>query len=131
MLKVFVADDSTPVRERLVALISEIEGVEVVGQAGDAHEALEAIHRLRPDVVILDIRMPGGNGIQVIEAIKKKDAAPVAIILTAFPYPQYREKCLEAGAEYFFDKATEFERVAQVIKQLVEQSRSLGDSKGE
>jgi DNA-binding NarL/FixJ family response regulator len=130
ILKVFIADDSTLVRERLDALISEIEGVEVVGQAGDAREALDAIQHLRPDAVILDIRMPGNNGIQVLEAIKKKNVAPVVIVLTAFPYPQYRKKCLEVGAEYFFDKATEFECVAQVVEQLAGPSRFLGGSKG-
>jgi len=118
MLKVFVADDSALVRERVAALISEIEGVEVVGQAGDAREALEGIQRLRPDAVILDIRMPGNNGIQVLEAIKRSTAAPVVIVLTAFPHPQYRKKCLEAGAEFFFDKATEFEQVAEVLKKM-------------
>lgn len=116
MLKVFIADDSALVRERVAEMISEIEGVEVVGQAGDAREALEGIQRLRPDAVILDIRMPGNNGIQVLEAIKKSPAAPMVIMLTAFPYPQYRQKCLEAGADYFFDKATEFEQVAEVLK---------------
>jgi DNA-binding NarL/FixJ family response regulator len=125
-LKVFIADDSALVRERLAELISEIEGAEVVGQAGDAREALEGIQRLRPDVVILDIRMPGGNGIQVLEAIKKSAAAPGVIMLTAFPYPQYRKKCLEAGADYFFDKATEFEQVAEVLKKM--QGSTTGES---
>jgi YesN/AraC family two-component response regulator len=126
MLKVFIADDSALVRERLAALISEIEGAEVVGQAGDAPEAFEGIQHLRPDVVILDIRMPENNGIQVLEAIKKSAAAPVVIMLTAFPYPQYRKKCLEAGAEYFFDKATEFEQVTEVLKKI--QDGAIGKS---
>jgi YesN/AraC family two-component response regulator len=126
ILKVFIADDSALVRERLAALISELEGVEVVGQAEDAPEALEGIQRLRPDAVILDIRMPGNNGIQVLEAIKKSTAAPVVIMLTAFPYPQYRKKCLEAGADYFFDKATEFDQVAEVLKKI--QSSTTGES---
>jgi DNA-binding NarL/FixJ family response regulator len=126
MLKVFVADDSALVRERLAELISEIEGVEVVGQAGDAHEALEGIRLLRPDAVVLDIRMPGNNGIQVLEAMKKSTAAPVVIVLTAFPYPQYRKKCLEAGADYFFDKATEFEQVAEVLKKM--HDSTIGES---
>jgi YesN/AraC family two-component response regulator len=126
MLKVFIADDSALMRERLAALISEIEGVEVVGQAGDARETLDGIQHLRPDAVILDIRMPGNNGIQVLEAIKKKNAAPVVIMLTAFPYPQYRKKCLEAGAEYFFDKAIEFEQVAEVLQKI--QDSTTGES---
>ena len=114
-MKVFIADDSSLVRECLIELLSGLKGVEVAGQA---YEALEAIQRLRPDVVILDVRRPGGNGIQVLEAIKRCTAPPVVIMLTAFPYPQYRKRCLEAGAEYFFDKTTEFDRVAQVLKEL-------------
>jgi DNA-binding NarL/FixJ family response regulator len=47
---------------------------------------------------------------------------PVVIVLTAFPYPQYRKKCLQAGAKYFFDKSTEFEQVAEVIEQLASAS---------
>lgn len=114
-MKVLIADDSTLVRDRLATLISELKDVELVGQTSSAPETLEAIQRLRPDVVILDIRMPGGNGIFVLEKIKARKAAPLVIMLTAFPYPQYRKKCLEAGAEYFFDKTTEFDRVAEVL----------------
>jgi YesN/AraC family two-component response regulator len=130
MLKIVIADDSAIIRERLAVLISDLEGVELVGQASNAPEAIEITQRLRPDVVILDIRMPGGNGIQVLEVIKANEAGPLIIMLTAFPYPQYRKKCLEAGAEYFFDKATEFERVAQVVKQFAGRSRFLEDNKG-
>lgn len=118
MLRVFIADDSSLVRERLATLISGLGDVELVGQAGEAREALEAIQHLRPDVVILDIRMPGGNGIRVLESIRESSLAPVVIMLTAFPYPQYRRKCLAAGAEYFFDKATEFDQITKVLQRL-------------
>jgi DNA-binding NarL/FixJ family response regulator len=121
-MKIFIADDSAMLRERLVALISDLEGMEVVGQAGDAPEALEAIQRLKPDVAVLDIRMPGGNGIHVLEAVKRQATPPVVIMLTAIAYPQYRRKCLEAGADFFLDKTTEFERVADVLRQLREQA---------
>ena len=117
-MKVLIADDSELVRERLAVLISEVEGTELIGEVGNAHEALEAIQRLRPDVVILDIRMPGGNGFGVLEAIKKSSVPPMVVMLTAFPYPQYRKRCLEAGAQYFFDKTSEFDRVAQVLEEL-------------
>jgi DNA-binding NarL/FixJ family response regulator len=118
MLKVVVADDSELMRERLVAMISELETVELVGQASDANEALEIIQRLQPDVAILDIRMPGGGGIRVLETIKQEATPPVVIMLTAFPYPQYRRKCLQAGADYFTDKSTEFHSVGEVLRQL-------------
>jgi DNA-binding NarL/FixJ family response regulator len=124
MLRIVIADDSDLVRERLVIMISELEGVELVGQAKDAAGALEAVQRLKPDVVILDIRMPGGNGIQALKTIKASETVPVVIMLTAFPYPTYRRKCLEAGADFFFDKTTEFDRAAQVVRELAESTLS-------
>ena len=124
-MKVFIADNSSLVRECLIALVSELRTVELVGQAGGAHEALEAIQRLRPDVVILDVRMPEGNSIQMLETIKKSAAAPVVIVLAAFPYPQHRKKCLEMGADYFFDKSTEFARIVQVLKKM--QDKATGE----
>ncbi|GAB4549375.1 MAG: hypothetical protein Kow0063_44250 [Anaerolineae bacterium] len=118
MLKVVVADDSDLMRERLVTMLSELKDVELVGQANDANEALEIIRRLRPDVAILDIRMPGGGGIRVLETIKQEDSSPLVIILTAYPYPQYRKRCLQAGADYFADKNTEFDSVGELLERL-------------
>ncbi|MFL7794334.1 MAG: response regulator transcription factor [Anaerolineae bacterium] len=120
-LKVFIAEDSTLVCQRLIDMLSELEGpeaVELIGRAEDAQEAVEAIQRLNPDVAILDICLAEGSGIQVLEAIKSNGTSPVVIMLTAFPYPQYRTKCLEAGADYFFDKLTEFDQVAGVVAEL-------------
>jgi DNA-binding response OmpR family regulator len=68
--------------------------------------------------VILDIRMPGGSGMDVLQAIKREKQAPMVIMLTNYPYPQYRKKCLGLGADYFFDKSTEFEKVTELFKQL-------------
>jgi DNA-binding NarL/FixJ family response regulator len=102
----------------LAVQLCELERVELVGETNHIPELLEQIQRLKPDVVVLDIRMPGGNGIQSLEAIKKEPGSPIVIMLAMLPYPQYRKKCLEAGAEFFFDKATEFDLVMQALKQL-------------
>ena len=118
LMKIFIADDSAVLRERLVEMLSELPGIEIVGYAQDVPEALTSIKKLNPDVVILDIRMPGGSGIDVLQEIKKDKQAPVVIILTNYPYPQYRKKCLGLGADYFFDKSTEFEKVTEVFKQM-------------
>ena len=118
MLTVFIADDSVLVRERLAALVSECEGSELVGQAGNAIEAIEAIERLRPDVVILDVHMPGGSGLQVLHQIKQTPAEPVVIMLTAFSHPQHERRCLEAGADYFLDKAAGFPRIPGLLQQV-------------
>jgi CheY-like chemotaxis protein len=96
----------------------DLPEVDVVGQAGDVPESLAAIRRTRPDVVILDIRMPGGNGIDVLREVKKMTPAPQVIMLTNFAYAQYRKKCEEAGADFFLDKSAEFEKLPQALEQV-------------
>ncbi len=121
MIKVFIADDSSVIRERLNALLSDLPGVDIVGEGGDASETLKGIQELNPDVVILDIRMPVGNGISVLEKIKRTESSSVIIMLTNYPYPQYRKKCADLGADYFFDKSTEFEKVIELFNKLTQE----------
>ncbi len=118
-MKVFVVDDSPLVRERLVLLLSEVEGVDVVGSADSADEGIKGISSSKPDVAVLDIRMPAGNGITVLERIKQQVSPPTVIMLTNYPYPQYRKKCMDAGADYFFDKSGEFHKVTDVLERMV------------
>jgi DNA-binding NarL/FixJ family response regulator len=115
---VYIVDDSPVLRERLVAMISELPNVEVVGQADIAFEAIHGIRRLRPAIVVLDISMPGGSGMYVLETVKKDRPVPLVIMLTNFAHDQYRQKCLQLGADFFFDKSTEFDRVTEVLRQL-------------
>ena len=96
-LAVFVVDDSAFIRERLPAMLAEITGVEVIGQAADGIEAVNSIKELKPDVVVLDIRMPGKNGMEVLQELKKFEPAPCVIILTNYPYPQYRKNASTWG----------------------------------
>jgi DNA-binding NarL/FixJ family response regulator len=121
-IKIFIVDDSELVVERVRALISNIEGLEIIGQATNANDAVEAILKQEPDVVILDIRLIGKNGMNVLKRIKKQHAPPVVIIFTNYPDPQYRKKCREFGAEYFFDKVTEIESFIKVLKMLAQDS---------
>ncbi|HMQ51574.1 MAG TPA: response regulator transcription factor [Anaerolineae bacterium] len=117
-IRVFIADDSLIVREHLVTMLDELVGIEIVGQAENVTEAISAIQQLRPDVVILDIRMPGGSGIDVLQTIKQDEVAPIVIILTNYPYSGYRQKCLQAGADYFLDKSTEFEQIPELFERF-------------
>ena len=117
-VKVFIADDSRIVREHLVTMLDELAEIEIVGQAENVAEAINAIRKLQPDVVILDIRMPGGNGIDVLKTIKQDEVAPIVIILTNYPYPAYRQKCLQVGADFFLDKSTEFDQIPALFEQF-------------
>jgi len=124
-LRVFIADDSEFIRERLPQRLVDFTGAEIVGQASDGEKALASIRTLKPDVVILDIRMPGKSGIEVLQELKKDKSPPVIVMLTAYPYPQYREKCMALGADYFLDKASEFDKLDGILHQL---SLKLGAS---
>jgi len=119
-LRVLVVDDSSVIRERLAAMLTEIEGVDLVGMGCDGREGLELVARFEPDVVVLDIRMPHHSGIELLRKIKQLlDPAPKVMILTNYPYPAYRTRCMDLGADYFFDKSTEFDSVTEVLRGLV------------
>ena len=108
-------------------MLSELPEIEIIGQAQDGLEATNLIKKLNPDVVILDIRMPRENGIDVLQNIKRDKQAPIVIMLTNYPYPQYRKKCMEAGADFFFEKSTEFEKVMEVLKKVKQRIFSDGE----
>jgi len=117
-MKVFIADGSSLLRRQLVELLCELEGLEVIGQARDAHETLSAIRALKPDVVTLDVQMPGGSGIDVLKKIRQDDPALVVIMLTNHASTPYRKKCLQAGADFFVDKAFGINEVKQIVQDL-------------
>jgi len=123
-VKVLIVDDSILVQQRLVDMLAEIDGIEVVGKAKGESEALSEAIELVPDVVILDIRLREGNGINLLQKIKNDSANTVVIIITSYPYPQYRNRCAAAGADFFFSKSTEFDKIPEVLKRLVVRSNS-------
>jgi DNA-binding NarL/FixJ family response regulator len=117
-IKIFIVDDSLIVRERLVTMLDELVGIEIVGQAENVAQAISRIRKLQPDVVILDIRMPGGNGLDVLRNIKQAESPPVVIILTNYSYAGYRQRCLTAGADFFLDKSTEFDQIPNLVERF-------------
>ena len=117
-LKVFIADDSTEIRNRLKEMLKENTSIHLVGEAGDAEHANIALGNLKPDVVILDIHMPKGEGMRVLKDIKTNDPGRIVIIFTAFPSPPYRQAYLNAGADYFFDKTKDVQEMGDVLAEL-------------
>ena len=118
-MRVLIADDSEVIVQRLMALLAQVRGVEIVDQVGTVEETREAVRRLRPDAVILDMQMPGGSGIDVLESMKKDRLTSTVIVLTNHPYASYRKKCLQVGAKFFLDKSSEFEKVGEVLQGLI------------
>jgi DNA-binding NarL/FixJ family response regulator len=112
------------VREKLAALLLTLPNVEIGGQAGTAAQAIAAIAERRPDVVILDISMPGGSGLDVLRAVKRTAPSTVMIVLTMHPYQQLGAGCAAAGADVYFEKNAEFGRLAAVLGILGRSGRS-------
>jgi DNA-binding NarL/FixJ family response regulator len=119
-MRVIIADDSEIMREHLADALSNLANLEIVGSASSGSQAFESIRRLNPDVVVLDIRMPGGSGIDVLEQIKRDTTCPVVIMFTNYPFPQYRKKCEQAGADFFFEKSSESQRLIETIEALAD-----------
>jgi DNA-binding NarL/FixJ family response regulator len=116
MKRIYIVDDSVKLRKRLYELLSDVDNVQVIGQAGNADQALDDIRVLKPDTVLLDIRLPGKNGIQLLGEIKEWQPEITVIMMTNYDYPQYRHKSFRAGADHFFNKNREFESIIDVLK---------------
>jgi DNA-binding NarL/FixJ family response regulator len=114
-VRVLVIDDSAPVRARLVSLLG-IELPEALIHATSSGEAaLDFVRSHSIDVIVLDLHLPGREGLDLLGALKSVDHSPRVLVLTADATEQHRRACLALGAEAFLDKATEFDRVAALI----------------
>ncbi len=109
-LKVLIVDDEPPARERLRSLLAEIADVEVVGEAVNGHEALKETHDRAPDVVLLDVRMPGMDGIEAARHLNVLEEPPAVIFTTA--YDQYAVEAFDANAVGYLLKPVRKEQLA-------------------
>jgi DNA-binding NarL/FixJ family response regulator len=97
-IRVVIADDHALVRAGIRSLLEELHDVAVVGEASEGHEALELIEQLRPDVTLMDIAMPGMNGIEVTAHLRDRGASTRTIILSMHATEEYVRRALRAGA---------------------------------
>jgi two-component system response regulator DevR len=125
VLKVYVIEDFIPVRERFVTLLKAIDGVEIVGIAADPVAGLAGIVFSRADVVFVDWNLSGGTcGLTVLTGIAQQRLPVIPIVMTNFALPEVRQASLAAGAQFFFDKTSEFNRVRDTVRRLAENNRS-------
>lgn len=114
LMKILIVDDEPPARERLRRLLSEMEDCQVVGEAGAGEEALDRCGELQPDVVLLDVRMPGLTGIQVARHIDTLEDPPAVIFTTA--YDQYAVEAFETEAVGYLLKPVRKEKLAHALR---------------
>ena len=124
---VYIVDDSDSIRQRLVAMLAGLRNVSIVGEAGTVADAIEGISRTRPQSVLLDLNLGGSSGLGVLKAIREKLPVTTFVVLTNHSEPQYRNACTKAGARYFLDKSSEFDRVPAVIGEIAAQDSRMED----
>ncbi len=102
----------------MAARLGAIDGVEIVGEAEEAGAALSGIDTTRADVMVLDLRLTVGTGIELLVSIAKIMSPAITIVLTNHSSMWFRQACLAAGAQYFFDKTSEFDLACDTITRI-------------
>lgn len=128
MIRVLVADDHTLVRQSLVSVLAASGACEVVGEAADGLEAISQAHRLRPDVAIVDISMPGLNGIEVVRRLHAELPATRTLVLTMHEEDEYVLHVVRAGASGYLLKDSAVSELIQAVRQVHAGRRHFGAS---
>jgi two-component system, NarL family, invasion response regulator UvrY len=118
MIRVMIVDDHAMLREGLRSKLEASEGIEVVAEAGTARELMSRLAEARPDVLLLDIKLPDGSGIMLIPQVKQARSQCKVIILTMYNHPRYAMHALESGADGFVVKGAPFEELLQGIRKV-------------
>jgi DNA-binding NarL/FixJ family response regulator len=114
--RVLIVDDQMMVREGFSVLLNAQQDIEVVGEAVDGFGAIEQVAALRPDVVLMDIRMPGLNGLEATREIMAADAGARVLVLTTFDLDEYVYQALRAGASGFLLKDASARQLADAVR---------------
>lgn len=125
MIRVLLADDHHMVREALALLLGTEDGIEVIADVGRGDEAVAQALKLRPDVAVLDIDMPGMDGLSAAERLSRELPACKVVIVTGHGRPGNLRRAMAAGVRGFLGKDTPGSRLAQVIKQVHDGARYI------
>ncbi len=128
-MKILIVDDEPPARERLRRLLEDVGDHDIVGEAGNGNEALAIASRSKPDVVLLDIRMPGMDGIETAHQLNSGEAPPAVVFTTA--YDEYAIDAFDANAIGYVLKPVRRQRLEQALKQAARLTRQALQDAGE
>ena len=119
-VRVFIVEDSPLIRKRIIDNLQSLGGFDVVGFAEGESAAVAAIAETEPDVVITDIRLKEGNGIEVVRQVRQRDftSRPRIYVLSNYANAEYRRQCELVGADDFFDKSGEYDRFLETLQHV-------------
>jgi DNA-binding NarL/FixJ family response regulator len=123
-----VVEDATSVRHRLVATFRKAQGITAVADAPAGEDALDLLDEFRPDLITLDLMLPGMSGVEVLEAIRARNSTATVVVFTNYPYPAFRRRCLALGADFFFGKSTDVGLILSRVRGYVKVDPLEGDS---
>jgi len=115
-VNVFIVEDAPEIRRRLRALLGSIPGVAVVGEAESVRGAIDGVLATPVDVILLDLQLADGSGLEVLAAVKSQRPGIRVIVLSNLATPQHRAASLSAGAELFLDKTHDFGRLTEILR---------------
>ena len=118
MIRVMLVDDQTLVRQGVRSLLELSDDIQVVGEAADGDSAIEQVPQLKPDVLLLDMRMPGKNGLEVLEALAAEQTLPPTIILTTFDDEELVLAGIKAGARGYLLKDVALEDLLEAVRSV-------------
>ncbi len=124
-MKVILADDSVLILDRLQEMISMYKQIEIVGSFKNGQDTLDALRILKPDLAIVDIKMPGLSGLEVLNEIRNEDKTLKIMILTFCSSDYYRQLAINIGADYFFSKVEDFEKVSLILNEMLLEEKTL------
>jgi two-component system OmpR family response regulator len=123
-LRVLLVEDSKVLTERLSEELGQIPGIELIAAVDTQDAACAVVARERVDVMILDLHLKQGNGFGVLRALAQLPERPCIVVLTNYDLPQYKDAALALGAAYFLDKVRDYDRLPEVLHELVVKARS-------
>ena len=113
-VRVFIADDSRLIRDRVAEMLG-VSAIAIVGQAQTPQDSIDGILAAYPDVVVLDVQLDGGSGLQVLRAVRHVAPSIAFVVFSNNSSPSYRQRYLGEGAEAFLDKSHEFDQLAHAV----------------
>jgi len=124
LLRVLLVEDSQLLSDRLLELMSDIDGVAPIGAVTTESAAINSIETQHPDVILLDLHLKEGTGFGVMRHINTMAAPPAVVVITNYSLPQYRKQAEFLGARFFLDKTQEFDRIPETLELLREEKLS-------
>ncbi|MBI5475002.1 MAG: response regulator transcription factor [Ignavibacteriae bacterium] len=131
MIRVLIVDDHPIVRKGLRSELSSQSDMQVVADAANGDEALALARELKPDIIVLDLSLPGKGGLEILRQLRDEASKPKVLMLSVYPEKQYAVRCLKSGAWGYITKSSASEELVAAIRKVAEGKKYVSEQLGE